>query len=210
MLRLSVVFNPSHQTSAHKTHVLYQKWVELVFHVSSNSYLRKHFIGLSLYYLLKVEIEDFTDLPTVTHSVWDSSKRPIQNQASESENCSNFHQLYICYHFQISLKCPIRGWQVWDFIKGPELLCLSWHHHQKALKLMIETDGVRCGKLMMTMLYFPRKTSFIKQSSNCALVCQKLVVALAPPPQQCCMLCDIISSLEPQRWPCPSNSTMTR
>ena len=44
---------------------------------------------------------------------------------------------------------------------------------------MIETDGIRCGKLMMTMLYFPRKTSFIKQSSNCALVCQKLVVASA-------------------------------
>ena len=80
------------------------------------------------------------------------------------------------------------------FYQGSKLLCPSWHHHQKALKLMIETDGIRCGKLMMTMLYFPRKTSFIKQSSNCALVCQKLIVASAPHLHRSSAACVVISS----------------
>ena len=56
-----------------------------------------------------------TDLATVTHSKWDSSNCSIQNQASEWENSSNFHQLHMLSlsqnfqklsHFQISLNCP--------------------------------------------------------------------------------------------------------
>ena len=67
-----------------------------------------------------------SDLPTLTHSEWDSSNCFIQNQASERERVRTLPQfqpaLYMLSlqkknfwklpHFQFSLNCPILHWQV--------------------------------------------------------------------------------------------------
>ena len=67
-----------------------------------------------------------SDLPTLTHSEWDSSNCFIHNQASERERVRTLPQfqpaLYMLSlqkdfwklpHFEISLNCPILDWQVW-------------------------------------------------------------------------------------------------
>ena len=67
-----------------------------------------------------------SDLPTLTHSEWDSSNCFIQNQASERERVRTLPQFQPALdmlslqkknfwklpHFQFSLNCPILHWQV--------------------------------------------------------------------------------------------------
>ena len=74
--------------------------------------------------------------PSVIHSEAQAiAQSKIKSQNEEWENCTNFQQLYMCYHWakmikycpiheSRSLNCSIWGWQVWPFSRPfCELLC---------------------------------------------------------------------------------------